>query len=820
MVGQRQVGHEIRKMVASMNLLRDIRYGVRVLIGSPAFAAASVAVMALGVGVSTAVFSVMRGVLVTPLPYHAPDRIVLFRADVPGYVHEPALTADELSALRERTDLFESVAVINESEGNLTSPDDMAAVTAASISENFFQTLGVAPLLGRSVSYGDFGEQWIAAVDISYEAWQRHFQGDPRIIGRRIEVNNIPVTVVGVLPPGFHLYLGPGVTVSTRVDIWYPRSPGYDRDPFRGHVVIARLRDGVALETTRAAVSALAANLVVQHPSSYATGPVRLSLNTLDRDVVSEVKPALTAIAGAVTFVLLIACANLANLLLARASARERELGVRIAIGASRRDIVRQLLAEGLVVGSLGACGGLLLAAWGVDVLVRLAPAVLPHLDMIRIDNHAAAFAVVVSVVCAVVVSLVPALHVTKGSLADRMKRDLTSQSGSRLRGALVASQLALSLVLLVGAGLMVRTFISMRAVPLGFDPSDALTMNVALQLQRFGTGPIDEASARTLAFYHQLAEAVRDIPGAEQVGIGLPVPLRGIGFIAERFAIDASGPQYQADGVLALAGFLETLRVPLVAGRYFTVADDDRPVVILDQRLAEQLWPHQSAIGRRLLLKSLHEKWVEVAGVVAHVQMQDVRHKDPPQIWMTYATESYSELNIVVRARNASALISPVKNAVQRLGAGRPVHDVALLDDYVADATADTRFALLVLFAFAAIAVILAAIGVYGVVAFATARRSREIAVRIALGADARGIVALVLRDGLAWIAAGLLTGIGGALVLSRYLGALLFRIGDRDPITFATVAVLLAAVALLATALPAVRAVWTDPMLALRAE
>jgi predicted permease len=805
-----------------MILLRDLRYGVRILARNPPFAVAAVTLIALGIAATTAVFSVIRGVLLTPLPYGDPHRIVLFRADLPGFANQAALNREELFALRDRPDLFESVAVINESEGNLTEPDRMAAVTAVSASDNFLDTLGVAPLLGRPVTNRDIGERWVNAVVISDEAWHRHFNGDPQIVGRRIEVNNLPMTVAGVMPRGFRLYLGSGVPLPTRVDIWYPRGPGYDIDPFRGRVVIARLRAGVTLEAARAAVDAIARNLVAQHPAEYTGGALRLSLAPIDQDVVSTVKPALVAVSGAVAFVLLVACANLANLLLVRASARTRELALRVSIGASRAQVVRQLAVEGLVVGVPGAAAGLLLALWGVDALLLVAPSTLPLREAIEVDGAVAFFAMALSVTTAAAVSLVPALIATKSDIAGMLKDDpVSSRVAGTTRGLLLASQLALSLILLVGAGLMMRAFISMRSVPLGFDPDRVLTMGIALQGGRFGSGTLEEARIKRLAFYQQLAETVRQIPGVERAGVGLPLPLTGM-TMNQRFSTGPNEPERQAESFIALAGYLETLRVPIVAGRYFTASDDNRPAVIIDERLAMELWPGQSAIGRQLLLlRSVGPATsVEVVGVVGRVQAQGLRDQDLPQIWMTYATRSYAGLSLVVRAANALALAPIVERTVYALGTGRPVHDVRMLEEYVSDASADTQFALFVLGVFAALAVVLTAVGVYGVVAYATARRTREIAVRLALGADDWRIVGLMLRGSMAWTAAGLAAGVIGALLLTRYLETLLFGVTPEDPATFVGVAALLTLIAMAATLLPGIRAVRTDPMLALRSE
>jgi predicted permease len=803
-------------------MIRDLRFAWRLLARNPAFAFASLTVMAIGIGATTAVFTVVRGVLLRPLPYRQPDRVVLFRADGPGISAEPLVTGEELAAIRARTDLFESVAVINESPTSITTADDMEEVTGVSASDNFLDTLGMKPLLGRTVNRGDFGEQWVSSVVVSYELWQRHWHGDRDVIGQPIEINNIPMIIVGVMPRGFRLYLGSEARIPTRVDIWFPRGAGYDEPRVRVGLAIARLKDGVPLSRARGELGSTIARLVASSPASYPAGPVTLSMTTLDQDVVSGVRPALLAVAGAVAFVLLVGCANLTNLLLARASARTRELAVRTSIGATRGQIARQLIAEGLVLGAIGAAGGLLLAQWGVDGLLQLAPAALPRRETVVIDAGVGAFAAAISFATALLATLPPLWQATRSDVTTMLKNDPGSSPGARLtRGALVASQLALSLVLLVGAGLMIRAFVSMRNVPLGFDPSHAVTMNVQMQSARFSGATSDESRVKRLAFYHALTDATRQIPGVQQAGVGLFVPLSG-GPITQRYATGPGAPERPADAVIALAGFLETLRVPLLEGRYFTREDDLRPVAIVDRQLAAETWPNQSPIGRRLLLPNPYAPavWLEVVGVVEHVQLDGLRSRALPELFVTYATRQYSGLNVVARGPNPAALIPAVEAAVQNLGPGRPVHDVRLIEDYVADASADTRFALFVLGAFAALAVVLTAIGVYGVVAYATARRTREIAVRLALGASPHGLVGLVVRDGAVWTIVGLAAGLAGAAVLTRYLNALLFKVGPHDAATFLAVGMLLAVVAIAASVVPALRAIRVDPMLALRSE
>ncbi|HEX6463420.1 MAG TPA: ABC transporter permease [Vicinamibacterales bacterium] len=806
-----------------MVFLRDFRFGLRVLARNPGFAAAAITVMSLGIGATTAVFSVVRGVLLEPLPYADPSRLLLVRADAPGYMQDPELTGEEFEALRQRNDLFESVGSIHDSEGNLTEPNDMEAVTAASVSGDFLRTLGVAPILGRSPNDEFIKDGWFREVDISYDLWQRKFAGDPHVIGRSIDVNNIRMIVAGVLPRSLRLYLGHGVPVQTRVDIWFPQGAalkGMARS--RTYITVARLRRGVSRERAQTAVDAMMTTFVPAHPGSYRAGAAQLRLADLNADVVRDVRPAIVALAGAVAFVLLIVSANLTNLLLARAATRAREIAVLAAIGASRLRIMRQLLAEGLCIGAFGAIGGVLLASWSVDALVALAPA-LPRRDAVVVDGTVIAVAITTALATALVVSLVPAWHTVRKDMTRQLKQDPNaSRTAAMTRGLLVAAQLALSLVLLVGAGLMTRAFGTLRATPLGFDPRNALTMNVHLQVQTFNTGRDDEAAARRLRFYRQLADAVSRMSGVEQVGVGLPAPMADSPLI-QRFSTEPEAPERQAEAVVALAGYPESLRVPLVAGRFFVREDDERPAAVIDEGLASTLWPGHTPVGQRLLLQpnGTHPQWAEVVGVARHVQMRaDLRSGGLPQLWLSYAAKPYSDLNIVVRGRNPMALRAEIERAVAALKPGRPVHRVHMLDDYVADAMAPTRFALFVLGSFAGLAVLLSAIGVYGVVSYASARRTREIAIRLALGATRGRIFALVSSDSAVWVTAGVMAGVFGSRLLTRYLETLLFGISPKDIATFAIVSVLLIGITVAATVAPAAKATRIDPMLSLRAE
>jgi predicted permease len=807
-------GSRIRAAAAST--ARDLRFGARQLRRHPSFACAAIAVMALGIGATTAVYSVLRGVLIAPLPYHAPERLVVFRATLPDIPVTPALTSLEYHALRARTDLFESVAAVVAADGNLTAPDVMAPVNAAAISDGFLETLGVPLEIGRAVPRGDVGGR--RPVNISHDVWQRHFHGRPAIVGSTIEVNGAAMVVAGVLPRGFTALLGPGAGLLPQVDLFYFRGSGYDDDPFRGNVVIARLRPDVAIETAGTALATMAASLVAAHPDRYPTGPVRLSVAPLEDEVVREARPALLAAAGAVLLVLVVTCANLTNLLLARASARAREMAVRGSIGAARGDIVRQLLAEGLVVGAAGAAAGWLVALWSVEALVALAPASLPRRESIAVDAGVALFAMAAAFACAIVVSLVPAWQATRPDLAGRTKG---AHAGAASRGLLVAAQIAFSVVLLVGAGLMARAFVNLRTVPLGFDAAGRASMYISLAGQPWNAGTIAEARLRRRGLYEQLAAQAAALPGVQRVGVGFPVPLSGIA-MSQRVSLGLDTREREADGFIAMAGYLEALGVRLVAGRYFTAADHGRSVVVVDERLAQELWPGESAIGRRLMIvRSVSAPdWAQVVGVAGHVQARSPREAGPPQVWMSYAVRSYAQMNLVVHAADPVEAAGGIAAVAQQLGTGRPVRDVRRLEDQAADASADTRFALFVLAVLSALAVTLAAVGVYGVVAYATARRTREIALRLALGASPIRLVGRVLGGGAGWTALGVGGGLAGAAMFARSLESLLFGVAAHDALTFAAVGGFLALVSLGASLAPALRAGRVDPMLALRNE
>ena len=802
-----------------MNLLRDLRYGVRILTRNRLFALAALAVIALGIGATTAVFSVVRAVLFRPLPYSQPAALVALRADSGRGTQQPGLSTQEFVALRERTDLFDTLATIVGVDANLTGVDDMELVPAASFSDDLFGTLGVSSALGRlPSSQDDVRSQFVATIAISYELWQRRWQGDPSIIGRRIEVNNFVTTVAAVIPKGFELNFGPGVSVPRHVDVWFPNDTRNDTPTAIQHAAIGRLRRGVTVRAAQNAINILATRFVADHLGDYKTGPLRLTVVPLIDDVVRDVKPGLVALAGAVAFVLLVACANLTNLLLARACSRTREFAIRTAVGASRAHVIRQLTIESLLLAAIGGAAGVLLASWGVDILTRLAPAAVPRINAVRIDGTVVLFAAGVSVAASLVFGLVPAWQTTRTDIVGTLKHDPAARS-SVTRGLLVASQLALSLILLVGAGLMMRTFIRTRAISPGYDAPRILTMSTQLAFRQFRT------SEDRQAFYQRAVAAVKALPGVASASLVSPLPLADY-VTYRRVAIGPDAPEIVTYQPTVFPDYFRTMGIRLRDGREFTATDAVTPQgmpIIIDHMLAGQLWPGLRAVGRRLLL-SPHpttEQWGDIVGVVDHVRAQDLHAEGLPQIYVSYLHRPSVTMAMVVRTQgDPRRLAASVKQTVERLRPGRPSHQARPLQESVDAQRAGSEFIFAVLAAFAGLALILTALGLYGVVAYSTARRTREIAVRRALGASARGVVTLVVREGAGWICLGLAAGALGARGLSRSLESLLFEVRPTDAATFILVALLLTIVALVAAVIPAISAVRVDPLLALRSE
>jgi len=803
-------------------VLQDLRFAVRVLTRSGGYTVTAALTLAVGIAATTSIFTIVSGVLLEPLAYRDPDRLVILRADTKTATHA-LLTSPEVAELR-RAGLFDDIGSLNIVDGSLTGDTDMESVTAVSATENFLPVLGVVPALGRNfVLREDVGAGRVAGVIISHELWQRHYGSDPNIIGSRIEVNNIPVSVIGVLPRGFRLHLDPRLGVPARIDLWFPRDlEGSPRERFE--ITVARLKPGVTRAQAQATLDGLAVHLVDQYPEAYADRRLTLTAAPLQDDLVLAVKPALLALMAGVSILLLMSCANVAHLTLARGTTRTRELSVRQALGAEPRRLVQHLLIESLVLGIVSGGAGLLLAYWGVVILRDVAGAHVPRVDQMAINLPVWIFNATVSIVAVLVFGLAPALIASRRDLLHGLRaggaRSGAGPGESRLRTLLVISQVALLFVLLVAGGLVLRAVFNLRQVALGFQPEHVVVVRTEVAPRLF-RDPLKRE-----AFYRSAVDAVAAIPGVDAASAGAPLPLDG-GRFTQSFALDdrPGADVRTAAKQVAWTGYFQTMGIRLMTGRTFT--DEDRAarrrVVIIDAMLAQALWPGRPAIGERLYLdpKGASPGWADVIGVVDHVHAETLRAAGAPQIYLPYHLFPRVSMSLVVRSRaDAAALASELRRRVEGLGGHRPVHAVVSLASYVADETADGRFALFVFGVLGAIGLAIGTAGLYSVLAYATSRRLHEFGVRLALGARPLGVFQLVAGQSLKATATGIALGMLAAALLTRYLQSLLFEVSPLDPWTFAGVALLLMLVTLAASYIPTRRALRVDPKIALTAE
>src|SRR5436309_4894602 len=801
---------------------QDLRYGLRTLRRSPGFATVAVLVLGLGIGANVAIFSVANGVLLRPLPYADPERLALIRLDFRGVTGHAGIAPAEVQDFRRHTRLFEGFEVIAPNNSSLTG-EIMEKIPSATITEGLIPLLGVRPLLGMASSDTAAGPQnRVWDVVISYELWQTRFGGDKQIIGRKIEVNNSNPSVVAVMPRAVRMYLWPGTNWPDLIDLFFVEFDGLGTSRSdHSLTTVARLRPGVTFKRAQGEIDAIAADLARQYAKVYGNTSVRFHLVPLHKDLVERVRPAILALLGAVGFVLLIACANVAHLVLARTSAAANELAVRCALGAGRRRIMRQLLTENLLVSLIGGVAGLFIAVEGVHLLLFLRPANLPRQETIGIDGAVLAAALALSLIPGVGLGLISAWQSTKGDINDSLKTGGRQPFGGpgRLRNTLVTAEVALSLVLLVGAGLMIRTFAKLSRFDWGLDPTRLLTLQVNIQPRSFA------AHERRWRFYQQALEKVRVLPGVEAVsGVG-PLPLTGAE-ILESYALgEIAQEPFSASLHTVLPEYFHSMGIRMVAGRDFAPQEYEQrvAVAIIDANLARHAWPSESPIGKRILWRprTKEQKWLEVAGMVEHVKASGFREEGRPQIYVPYMSYPIFDIALVVRSKtDPLTLAGMIKRDVERLGTRRPVHTIRTMDEYVADQLSETRFALVLMGVFASIAPSLCLIGLYGVIAYSVSRRTHEIGIRLALGAEARAVERLVLAQGIRLVATGIVAGLTGAFALTRVLSSLVYGVSVTDPVTFAGIAVLLGAVALLACYLPARRAAKVDPIAALRCE
>jgi putative ABC transport system permease protein len=798
-------------------MYNDLRFAARMLLKNPGFTAVAVLTLALGIGVNTAIFSVVDSVLLKPLPYERPGQLVqLWEAPSPGKRNSASPGA--FLDWREHGTTFESLSLRQNTAMNLTGVGEPERLSGLAMSASGLQILRARPLLGRTFAPDEDQPGKDKVVVLSHGLWQRRFGGETDIVGRTIQLNDQSYTVIGVLPPRFLPW--------DKAEFVIPSAIDSDDSNQRGAhwlQVIGRLKAGVTVDQGKAEMNALAARLKPLYPAFKKDWGV--TVVSMHEQITGDIKPTLLILLGAVGCVLLIACTNVANLLLAKASARQKEMAIRAALGASRGRVIRQLLVESMLLSLIGALLGLLLALWCVGVIGNLASVNLPRAHEVGLDLRVLGFAVLVSLFAGVAFGLIPAVQASRPDLNETLKEGGRGSQGgarNRIRSGLIVSEVALALVLLVGAGLLLNSFFRLYNVSPGFNTQNALTMQISLPGNKY-----PDAKRRT-AFFERVLERIESLPGVEAAGVMGTMPINGSPDIF--FAVSGRPGQpengYSTDFDFCSPNYFRAMGIPLLKGRSFDQRDrvGSSRVVIISEALAREYFPNEEPLGKRIHLDvstgKIDEGW-EIVGVVGDVRMRGLGEMIKPCVYRPQAFSPWGSGRLLIRTVGTPlALTEGVRKAVFEVDPSQPVANVRTVEDVIAASVAQRRFSLMLLSTFAGAALLLAAIGLYGVVAYTVAQRTREIGIRMALGANRGAVVALVLRQGMKLAGIGIVVGIAGALGLTRVLTKLLYGVKPNDPLTFAGVSLVLLCVAVLASWLPARRAGRVDPIVALRTE
>jgi putative ABC transport system permease protein len=807
------------------DVLHDIRYAIRLCLRTPGFTLVAVLALALGIGANTAIFTIVNAVLLEPLPFRDPGRlVVLWETSVRRPGRPNVIGPSNVIRWRERATAFERIAPFYDYRVNLTGSDAPEEIVGMDVTPEFFPTLGVSPLVGRAFADDEGPEGRDAVAVLSYGLWQRRFAGDAGVVGRTIQVNGRGVTVVGVMPADMRLFLKRGSLAGRPADLWMPFAfTEAQRNP-RGRYMsaIARLKPGVAITEAQAQMDTIASGLTTEFPQ-FDTGWSTLVV-PMHREISGDLRPALFVLTGAVGFVLLIACANVANLLLARGATRQREIAIRSALGAGRFRVARQLLTESLVLCVLGGGLGLLVAQWGLELLLAVSPVDLADIGPVALSYPVLAFTAAVSLLTAIVCGFAPAFEGSRGAIQEALK-DGSRQIGAsvrqrRIRHAFVVGEIALAVVLLVGAGLMIRSFGSLRGVNPGFDARNVLTARVTVPVRRY---PDD---AKRIDFFSTLVARVSALPGVESAGAVSYLPMAGTGagtgftIVGRPAPLPGQGPV--TDVSVCDDGYLRAMKVPLLRGRVFTAREmrEKSNVVIINDALAKQHFPNEDPIGRSLVI-AMNDPNVptEIIGVVGNVRFSDLTTEARPTTYWPHPQLAYSAMTLTVRTATDPAALAPLlEREVRAMDKDQPVADVRTMEQWVTRSLSQARFSSTILAVFAALALSLAAIGIYGVMSYSVSQRTSEIGIRLALGAEARDILGMVVAGAIRLAAIGLAIGVVLALALSRTLTSLLYETAGTDPLTFTAVVGVLGAVAIAASYFPARRASRIPPVEALR--
>jgi putative ABC transport system permease protein len=809
-------------------LLQDLRYSLRISLKKPGFTLIVVITLALGVGANTAIFSVVDTVLLRPLPYKEPERIALVEQHMPrlGWYHGGVSSAELLDYIA-GNETFAEMAGYSILSFNLTGEGEPRRIQAARVSPSLFTLLGVSPLAGRGFSSeeDEVGKNRVAVLSEAY--WLKHFAADPQIIGRVVRLDEQPYTVIGVMSLQFP---PTNTSFADAVALWIPLALTDDEKRSRrrdsNFNLIGRLKSGVRLEQAQANMAAVAERIEQQYPGIY-QGNIRIAATavSLEQRTVQNVRRLLLILFGAVGLVLLIACANIANLLLARAATRRKEIAIRSALGAGAWRIVRQALTESFLLAFIGGAIGLFCAIWAIDLIVKSGPENVPRLAEATLDLRVLGFTLLASLLAGVLFGLAPALQSLRLDLTAKLKdagraSDQGGSEGSKLRGALVILETALAIVLLAGAGLLVNSFVRLLRVPPGFDPEGVIVARTTLPAARY------PEAERGKAAYRETLERIEALPGVQSVAIATNLPLTSEWVIGFRVEGEDENIYHTANNTWISNDYFRTMGIPLRRGREFN--DQDRagtlPVVVINETLARRFWPGEEAIGKRMRWGGWNPQgWLTVVGVAADVKLSALEAESPPTVYMPIFQIPRLRRDAIFIARTTgdpASLAAALDREIGAVDAELPVYDIRTMNQVIAASVAQRRFTMWLLVIFAAAALLLAATGLYGVLSYTVTQRRHEIGIRMALGAEAGDVLKLVIRQGMTLAVIGVAIGLIASFALTRTMKSLLFDTSASDPLTFAAIAVLLTGVALLACWIPARRAARLDPLEALRHE
>jgi putative ABC transport system permease protein len=816
---RRQQVHQRREVMG--DLAQDLKYGLRALRRAPGFTVVAILTIALGIGATTAIFSVINAVVLRPLPYLEADRVVMIWMDNTRQAIEKDIHSyPNFADYRSQNTVMSEMAGFTNANFNVTGNGDPQRIRGAAATADLFRVLRASPLIGRVFTAEEEEQGSDAVVVLSHGFWERAFGGDAGVVGTTVQLNGRARTVIGVMPPDFAF-------PATDTDVWVPLAIGTQTREQRNSFflsAIGRLRPGVSLERARSDFATIARRIEQEYPSQQGYGANLVALP--DEIVGGTVRTALWIMLGAVVAVLLIACANVANLLLSRAATREREIGVRVALGAGRTRVVRQLLTESAMLGLIGGTVGIIIAWGGLRVLTSLAPADLPRLDQVSLDPMMLSFALVLSIVTGLAFGVVPALQSSRtavfAALREGGRGGTAGRQGQRLRRVLIGAQLTLVVVLLTGAGLMIRSFIELQRVDLGFRSGNLLTMRLQPSPARY------DSAASVRAFYGELLERTRGIPGVQDAAaitdIFLSQTPNSTGFVIEGRPLVPDAERVETPFDAVTPNYFQVMGIPIVSGRAFT--DQDRvgspEVAIVNEAMARRFWPDEEAVGKRFKFGDDPDDdtpWFTIVGVEGDRRRTGFDLPVRYETFLPHAAFTARTMTLVVRtAGDPAAMAGPVRQVVRGIDAEQPVYAVATMDEMISGMMAQRRFSMTLIAAFASLALVLALVGVYGVTSYLVAQRTREIGLRLALGADPRSVVGMVVRQGMTVAAVALTLGVGAALALTRLMAGLLYGVSSTDLITFGAVVLLITAVTAIANWLPARRAARVDLSVALR--